>query len=121
MRRISAVALVLLATLVLTGCGSSTVEPGKSEAAAACKTSGVRAAALAAHAAAVNPKFAVLSVDEGALAASEANQEGELSDGSGSDDSGLGALSGALAIGSTADNKVLSDCVALGLPIVSTN
>jgi hypothetical protein len=121
MRRISLAVLAVLATLVVAGCGASKLEPGQSEAAAACKSSGVHAAALAAHAAAVNPKFAVLSADEGALAASEANQETELSDGSSSDDSGLGALSGALAIGSTAGNKVIADCVALGLPVVSKN
>lgn len=105
--------------LLLAGCGSSSkLVPGQSEAAAACQSGGVHAAALAAHAAAVNPRFAVLSADEGALAATEANQESELSDGSGSDDSGLSALAGATAIGSGADNKVLADCVALGLPVV---
>jgi hypothetical protein len=109
----TAASLVLLA-----GCGSSAkLMPGESEAAAACQSSGVHAAALAAHAAAVNPRFAVLGADEGALAATEANQETELSDGSGSDDSGLGALAGASAVGSGADNKVIADCVALGLPV----
>lgn len=109
----SAVSLVLLA-----GCGgSATVVPGKAAAASACQTGGVHAAALAAHAAAVNPEYAVLAADEGALAATEANQETELSDGSPSDDSGLSALAGADAIGSTGDMKVISDCVALGLPV----
>lgn len=104
--------------MLLAGCGSSSkVVPGQSDAATACQSGGVRAAALATHAAAVNPRFAVLAADEGALAASEAGQESELSDGTSSDDNGLGSLAGADAIGSGVDMKVLSDCVALGLPV----
>ena len=110
---VAAFSLVLVA-----GCGSSNkLVPGQSEAASACSSGGVQAAALAAHAAAVNPKFAVLAADEGALAATEANQESELSDGTSGDDSGLSALAGADAIGSSGDTKVISDCLALGLPV----
>jgi hypothetical protein len=90
---------------------------GQADAASACQSQGVHAAALAAHAAAVNVRFAALAADEGALAATEANQEGELSDGTGSDDSGLGALAGADAVGSSSDNNVVRDCIALGLPV----
>ena len=91
--------------------------PGQSDAAAACQSSGAHAAALATHAAAVNPRYAVLAGDEGALAANEANQEGELSDESSADDNGLGALAGASAVGSSADNNVIRDCMALGLSV----
>jgi hypothetical protein len=110
----TAASLILVAGC---GAGSSTLVPGQSEAASACSSGGVHAAAMAAHAAAVNPKFAVLAADEGALAATEANQESELSDGTSTDDSGLGALAGSEAVGSSADTKVMSDCLALGLPV----
>jgi hypothetical protein len=104
--------------MLLAGCGSSSkVVPGQADAATACQSGGVRAAALATHAADLNPRFSVLAADEGALAASEATQDSELSDGSASDDNGLGALAGADAIGSAPDMKVLSDCVSLGLPV----
>jgi hypothetical protein len=104
--------------VLLAGCGSSSkIVPGASDAASACKSGGVHAAALAAHAAAVNPRYAVLAADEGALAATEANTEGELSDGSSADDSGLGALAGSSAVGSSADNNVIRDCIALGLSV----
>jgi hypothetical protein len=114
----SIAAVVLVSLLALAGCGgASKVVAGQTDAAAACESGGVRAAALAAHAAAVNPRFSVLAADEGALSATEANQEGELSDGTGSDDSGLGALTGVTAIGSTASDNVIRDCVTLGLPV----
>jgi hypothetical protein len=104
--------------ILLAGCGSSSkLVPGASDAAAACKSGGVHAAALAAHAAAVNPRYAVLAADEGSLAASEANTEGELSDGTSAGDSGLGSLAGASAVGSSADNNVIRDCIALGLSV----
>ena len=45
------------------------------------------------------------------------NTEGELSDGSSADDSGLGALAGSSAVGSSADNNVIRDCIALGLSV----
>jgi hypothetical protein len=117
-RTSSIAAGVLLSLLALAGCGSaSKVVPGQADAASACQSSGVQAAALSAHAAAVNPRYAVLAGDEGALAANEANQAGELADGSGSDDGGLGAVTGATAIGSAADDNVIRDCLALGLSV----
>jgi hypothetical protein len=117
-RTSSIAAGVLLSLLALAGCGgSSKVVPGQADAASACQSSGVQAAALSAHAAAVNPRYAVLAGDEGALAANEANQAGELADGSGSDDGGLGAVTGATAIGSAADDNVIRDCIALGLSV----
>jgi hypothetical protein len=116
-----AIAASFAALMLAAGCGSgaSKVVPGASDAAAACKSGGVHAAALAAHAAAVNPTYAILAADEGALAATEANQQTELSDGTGTDDSGLSALTGATAVGSGAGDKVLRDCVALGFPVAS--
>lgn len=122
MRTTSIAAVVLASLLALAGCGGggSKLVPGQAEAASACQSTGVHAAALAAHAAAVNPLYAVLSADEGALAATEATQTSELSDGTGSDDSGLGALAGATAIGSTADSNVIRDCAALGLPMAKS-
>jgi hypothetical protein len=107
--------------ILVAGCGgSSKLVPGQSEAASACQdstSSPVQAAALATHAAAVNPKFAVLAADEGALAASEANEEGELSDGTSAGDSSVGSLAGADAIGSGPDIKVVTDCTTLGLSV----
>jgi hypothetical protein len=103
--------------VVLAGCGSSNPPAGQTQAAAACKSSGSQAATLASQAAAANPKYAALSVDESALATSQAGQENALSDGNSSDDSGLGALAGADSIGSSGDMKVLSDCVSLGLSV----
>jgi hypothetical protein len=103
--------------MVLAGCGSSAPPAGQAQAAAACKSSGSSAATLASQAAAANPKYATLSVDETALAASEAGQENALSDGNSTDDSGLGALAGADSIGSSGDMKVLGDCVSLGLSV----
>jgi hypothetical protein len=72
---------------------------------------------MASKAAAINPTYAVLAADEGALAATQANQEGELSDGTSTDDSGLGALTGASAVGSSGNLLVIRDCAALGLPV----
>jgi hypothetical protein len=104
--------------VILAGCGSSSkLVPGQSDAAAACQSQGVHAAAMAAHAAAVNPLYAVLAADEGALAASEANEAGELSDGTSAGDSSVGSLAGADAVGSAPDIKVVTDCTTLGLPV----
>jgi hypothetical protein len=112
------VAGLLLAAFALTACGGSSTPPaGQAQAAAACKTGGAQAATLAQQAAARNPKFATLSADESALAASEAGQESELSDGDSTDDGGLGDLAGANALDSSGGIKVLSDCTSLGLSV----
>jgi hypothetical protein len=107
--------------VLLAGCGggggAANLVPGQSDAAAACQAQGVHAAGLATDAAAQNPIYAALAADEGALAATLANQESELSDGSSADDNGLGSLSSGETAGSSADVKVVSDCVALGLPV----
>jgi hypothetical protein len=65
----------------------------------------------------VNPKYSTLAADENTLAASESTQQGELSDGNATDDSGLGDLAGANALGSPASMKVLGDCTSLGLSV----
>jgi hypothetical protein len=111
--------VVAAALALVAGCGSSAaakIVPGQTDAAAACQAQGVHAAGLATDAAAQNPLYAVLAADEGALAATEANQESELSDGDSTDDSGTTALTGVTADGSTAKIKVVTDCATLGLP-----
>jgi outer membrane murein-binding lipoprotein Lpp len=118
MRRLRFIIAAGVAGLLLAGCGNSSPPAGQSDAASACRSGGAQAARLAAQAAATNPKYDTLSVDERALAANEQVQNNELSDGNPSDDSGLGALTGADSVGSSADLKVLSDCVSLGLPVV---
>jgi hypothetical protein len=121
--RIGLLAAGAAASLVLlSGCGSSAagkIVPGQPDAAAACQAQGVHAAGLATDAAAQNPLYAALAADEGALAATEANQESELSDGDSTDDSANSALAGVTADGSTAKIKVVSDCATLGLPTAS--
>jgi hypothetical protein len=108
------------ASLVLiSGCGggsASSVVPGHADAAAACQSQGVHAAGLATDAAAQNPLFAPLAADEAALAATQANQESELSDGDSTDDNGLGTLTTAGTAGTSANFKVVTDCATLGLP-----
>jgi hypothetical protein len=112
-RSIRAAGAFTAALFVVAGCGGGTaVVAGKADAAAACKTSGVQAAALAAKAAAVNPTYAMLSADEGALAATQANQQTELSEST--DDSGL---VGVTTLTTPAGMKVVTDCTALGLPV----
>ncbi|HEX3822880.1 MAG TPA: hypothetical protein VHV79_00260 [Mycobacteriales bacterium] len=107
--------------VLLAGCGgdggAAKLVPGQSDAAAACQAQGVHAAGLATDAAAQNPLYAALAADEGALAATQANQESELSDGDSTDDNGLGSLAGGETAGSSAGVKVVSDCVSLGLPV----
>jgi len=117
MRTVPIVAALALSAVLLGGCGSSNPIAGHSLAADACRSSGQQAATLASRAAAQNSTYATLSADEAALLASERSQTGELSDGNGSDDSGLGALEGADSIGSGSDIKVISDCTSLGLPV----
>jgi hypothetical protein len=109
--------LVLAGALLAGGCGGGGSVAGQEQAAAACRAGGSTAATLAAQAASANSKYATLAVDEQALAVSESSKNSELSDGSSSDDSGLGALTQADAIGSSADLKVVGDCVTLGLPV----
>jgi hypothetical protein len=99
----------------LLGCGHGAPPAGQAQAAAACKGSGAQAAQLASQAAAVNPKFSTLAADEAALAASEAQQQSELSDGT----SDNGGLVGATSLGTPGGIKVISDCTALGLPVTS--
>lgn len=120
MRNVRVVMLVLAAATALGACGGSGAPAaGQAQAAAACKTGGSAAAALASQASKANSKYATLAVDEQALAVSESSQNSVLSDGSSSDDANLGAVTQADAIGSSADLKVLKDCVGLGLSIAT--
>jgi hypothetical protein len=117
-RTVQLAAAAVLSAAALAGCGGSSNPPaGHALAAEACQTGGQQAATLASQAAAANPAFATLSADEAALAANEQQQNSELSDGNSSDDSGLGSLAGADALGSTGDIKVISDCTRLGLSV----
>ena len=108
----------LCAAAALVGCGGHAITPGQSDAAAACKGSGSAAALAATKAAAVNPSYATLAADENALAASTSNPEADLSDGTGSDDAGVSAIAAGVGLGSAAQQKVVADCVSLGLPVV---
>lgn len=115
MRRGALPVLVVAVAAAVAGCGGGhAFTPGQSEAAAACRGNGSAAALAATKAAAVNPSFATLAADENALAASDATQAADVSDGS--DDSVTAALVSGLDLGSPARQKVLADCVALGLP-----
>jgi hypothetical protein len=110
-------AAAAVSIVVLPGCGSSTPTAGEPDAAKACASSGTEAATLASQAAALNSRYATLAADEKADAANEATTEDELSDGSGGDDSGLGALAGSESAGTGGGIKVIGDCVSLGLPV----
>jgi hypothetical protein len=101
----------------MTACGSSAPPAGQSQAQAACLAFGAQAAQDAQQAASLNSKYATLSVDEAASAASQGQTSSELSDGNPSDDSGLGALAGTTSLGTGGGIKVISDCVSLGLSV----
>ena len=116
--RAFAVALITAATL--TGCGGGhAYTPGQDQAAAACRGSGTAAALAATRAAAVNPGFATLAADENALATSQAPQAADISDGDPTDDADVGAVAAGVGLGSTAQQKVIGDCMNLGLPVAS--
>lgn len=116
MRRSMRPVWAVLIVAAVAGCGGGhAFSPGQSEAAAACRGTGSAAALAATKAAAVNPSFATLAADENALAASDATQAADVSDGS--DGSGTSALVSGLDLASPARQKVLADCVALGLPV----
>jgi hypothetical protein len=110
-------ALSVISLALVAGCGSSKPPAGQPQAAAACKSSGATAATDAAQAAALNPTYQTLATDEQADAASQATTANELSDGSSSDDSGLGALAGSESLGTGGGIKVITDCVSLGLSV----
>jgi hypothetical protein len=117
--RVAAPLIGAVATIALAGCGGGhAITPGQANAAAACKGSGSAAALAATKAAAVNPSFATLAADENALAAADSSQAADLSDGSASDDAGVGEVASAIDLGSPAKQKVIADCFNLGLPIV---
>ena len=113
-----ALAVAFVAAAAVSGCGGGhAITPGQADAAAACRGSGSAAALAATKAAAVNPGFSTLAADENALAASESTQVADLSDGTTADDAGTGALASGLDLGSAARQKVIADCVSLGLPV----
>ena len=68
-------------------------------------------------AAAVNPGYATLAADETAVAAGESTQVSNLSDGDTGDDAGVSALASSVDIGTAARQKVIADCMELGLPV----
>jgi len=112
------VLVVLLGMVAATGCGSQSPPAGQSLAAQACQASGATAAADAAQAARLNHKYATLAADEQTVASQQATQEQELSDGESQDDSGLGSLTNAESLGTTSGQRVLADCVSLGLSVI---
>lgn len=112
-------AVALSVAALLTACGGGhAITPGQADAAAACSGSGSAAALSATKAAAVNPSFSILAADENALAGSENAQVTDLSDGNATDDATTGQLASSLDLGSAARQKVIADCMALGLPVV---
>ena len=117
MRIAGTIVTAAAALFLLAGCGSSAPPAGQAQAAQACQSSGTAAATLAAQAASLNSKYATLAADEQTDAASQATTESELSDGSGGDDSGLGALAGTESVGTGGGVKVITDCVSLGLSV----
>ena len=103
---------------VATGCGGGhAFTPGQDQAAAACRGSGSAAALAATKAAAVNPAFSTLAADENALAASQAPQAADISDADPTDDASVGAVAAGVTLGSEAQQKVIHDCINLGLPV----
>jgi hypothetical protein len=113
--------LVGFATLavVAAGCGGGSHPDGAGALAArACQTHGADAASLADQAATKDPTFATLAADERAAAAAQSQQQGVLSDGDAGDDSSTAALVGSQSLGTTAGQRVLNDCVALGLTVL---
>lgn len=104
--------------LALAGCGGGhAITPGQDQAATACRSTGTAAALAATRAAAVNPAFATLAADENALATSEAPQVADLSDGDPTDDADVGAVAAGVDLGSPGRQKVIADCMNLGLPV----
>jgi len=106
----------VVAALAIAGCGGGhAFSPGQADAAAACQGTGSAAALAATKAAAVNPGFSTLAADENALATTDATQAADVSDGS--DASGTNAIVSGLDLGTAARQKVIADCIALGLPV----
>ncbi|MBV9484524.1 MAG: hypothetical protein JO246_00540 [Frankiaceae bacterium] len=112
MKRAQTMGLSVVTAFALAACGHSAPPAGQDLAARACKSSGSEAAQIASQAAAANPRFATLATDEAALAATEAQTQAELSDGS--DTSGV---VGAEGLGTPGSITVITDCTRLGLPV----
>lgn len=110
--------VVGLVAAVATACGGGhALTPGQDQAALACRSTGTTAALAATRAAAVNPAFSTLAADENALATSQAPQVAALSDGDTTDDADVGAVAAGVDLGSPARQKVIADCMNLGLPV----
>ena len=111
-------ALAGLVVAAATACGGGhAITPGQDQAALACRSTGTTAALAATRAAAVNPAFAPLAADENALATSEAPQVADLSTGDPADDADVGAVAAGVDLGSAGRQKVIADCMNLGLPV----
>ena len=111
------VAIGLVAAAATACGGGHALTPGQDQAAIACRSTGTTAALAATRAAAVNPAFATLAADENALATSQAPQVADLSDGDPTDDADVGAVAAGVGLGSAAQQKVIADCMNLGLPV----
>ncbi len=110
-----------LVCAVATGCGGGhAITPGQDQAALACRSTGTTAALAATRAAAVNPTFTTLAADENALATSQAPQAAAISDGDPTDDADVGAVAAGVGLGSPAQQKVIADCMDLGLPVTNS-
>jgi hypothetical protein len=121
MRLMRHAALTVLAAAAVSGCGGGhAFTPGQDQAAAACRSSGTAAALAATRAASLNPSFATLAADENALANNQAPQVADLSDGDPADDAGVGAVAAGVDLGSPAQQKVIADCMNLGLPVAKS-
>jgi hypothetical protein len=117
-RRIAVTLLGVVTAVTLAGCGGGhAVTPGQGQAAAACRGTGSAAALAATKAAAVNPGYSTLAADENAVAASEAPQVSDITDGDPTDDPGAAAVAAGIDMGSAARQKVIQDCFDLNLPV----
>jgi hypothetical protein len=76
----------------------------------------VQAASLAQDAASQNSRFAGLAADEQSAAANDQSLTAAQSDGN--DDDDLGALVKSESLGTSSGQKVLGDCVDLGLSVL---
>jgi len=107
-------AVAALVAAGLAGCGGGhAFSPGQADATAACQGIGAQAAVAASRAAAKNPAYSTLAADETALMASDSTQAASVDDGTGD----AASLAAGVDIASPAHQKVIADCMSLGLPI----
>jgi hypothetical protein len=114
--------LGLATAAIVAGCGGSSAPPaGQVLAQQACQSSGSPAADLAARAAQQNATYATLAADEAAYAQQQATQAQSVMDGNPADDSSIGALTAQTGLGTASGQRVLAECVRLGLRVTTSH